>query len=189
MSTVVAVRKGLRVCIAADTLTTHGELRQSADYEQGCNKIIGDGENFIGIVGSAAHNLVIDNILHDRGFEYDLGSREAIYDSFRRMHGLLKDEHYLNPREENDDPYESSRIDALIINPYGIFGVYALREVFEYKKFWAIGAGGDFALGAMFDAYDREEEAESIAKVGIEAGVEFTVSSSLPMTIHSCDLE
>ncbi len=62
----------------------------------------------------------------------------------------------MKPDEEEDDPYESSQITALLANPNGIFfGVYSLREVYEYERFWAIGSGADYALGAMQAVYDN----------------------------------
>ena len=66
---------------------------------------------------------------------------------FNRITG--KEQHFLNPKEEEDDPYESTQITALIANANGIFGVYSMREVFEYNHFWAVGSGREFALGAM----------------------------------------
>ena len=83
----------------------------------------------------------------------------------------------------------NGQIDALICNPKGIFGVYSLREVSEYTKFWAIGSGSEFALGAMHALYDRLDSAEEIAKAGVEAGAEFNNASSLPMSIQVIDLE
>ncbi len=188
MSTIVIARKGGCACIAADTLTSFGELRQHSAYENNGDKIFFDGENYIGIVGSAAHELVMKSILSD--LEYDFSSRENIFESLRRMHPLLKDEYFLNPKEESDDPYESSRMDALIMNGKGIFAVFSLREVFEYSKFWAIGSGGDFALGAMFALYGRDDlAAAAVARVGVEAGIEFNNACAPPVTSYTVKLE
>ncbi len=188
MSTIAMARKGGHACIAADTLTSFGELRQHSSYEKNGDKIFFDGENYIGIVGSAAHELVMKSLLAN--VEYDFSSRTNIFESLRRMHPLLKDEYYLNPKEENDDAYESSRIDALIVNRNGIFAVFALREVFEYSKFWAIGSGGDCALGAMFALYGRDDlDAGGIARAGVGAGVEFNNASAPPITSYSLALE
>ena len=62
------------------------------------------------------------------------------------------------PKEEEDDPYESTQITALIANEHGIFGVYSMREVFEYTRFWAVGSGREFALGAMHALYAPAED-------------------------------
>ena len=83
---------------------------------------------------------------------------------------ILKDQHFLNPKEEEDDPYESTQITALIANENGIFGVYSMREVFEYTQFWAVGSGKEVALGAMYALYPRLETAADVARAGVEAG-------------------
>ena len=80
-------------------------------------------------------------------------AKAAIFETFRKLHPILKEQHFLNPKEEEDDPYESTQMTALIANEHGIFGVYSMREVFEYSRFWAVGSGREFALGAMHAEY------------------------------------
>jgi ATP-dependent protease HslVU (ClpYQ) peptidase subunit len=57
--------------------------------------------------------------------------------------------------------------------------------VFEYTKFWAIGSGREFALGAMHAQYPRLKTAAAIAKAGIEAGATFDRNTALPMTLYT----
>ena len=92
---------------------------------------------------------------------------------------------FLNPKEEDGDPYESSQITALIANASGIYGVYSYREVFSFDRFWGIGSGRNFALGAMYATYDRTASARRIAEIGVKAGAEFDKSSSLPARVFS----
>ena len=73
---------------------------------------------------------------------------------------------------------------VMIANPTGIYAVYSMREVFEFERFWAIGSGRDFAVGAMWATYPRARSAEAVARAGIEAGAEFDTGSSLPMSLH-----
>ena len=117
------------------------------------------------------------------------GSKPAIFETFRKLHPILKDQHFLNPKEEEDDPYESTQVTALIANGSGIFGVYSMREVFEYTQFWAVGSGREFALGAMQALYGRLRTASAVAKAGIEAGATFDKNSGLPMTLYSLPLK
>ena len=119
----------------------------------------------------------------------DFSSRLAIFESFLSLHPLLKEKYFLNAKDEDDDPYESTQIDALIANPFGIFGVHSLREVTEYKKFWAIGSGAEYALGAMFAVYDSAVSAEEIAHAGVAAGAEFNNASSMPLSSYVIDLQ
>ncbi|MGV6858767.1 MAG: MFS transporter [bacterium] len=184
MSTIVVTRKNGRGCIAADSLTTFGPTRQSSFYDRYPDKIINLQGTYLGIVGSAAHQMVLESVLESYSEKVDFGDRRAIFETFRQLHPVLKDAYFLNPKDEDEDAYESSRIDALIANESGIYGVYSLREVFEYSRFWAVGSGSEYALGAMYGCYDREEEASDIARAGIEAGAEFDTSSALPMTSY-----
>ena len=74
-------------------------------------------------------------------------------------------------------------------NSKGIFGVYSLREVSEYHKFWAIGSGSEFALGAMHVLYDRLDSAQEIAEAAVEAGCEFNTASGLPISFQVMQLD
>ncbi len=194
MSTVVVVKKAGKVCIAADSLTSFGDLKLSNMYDAAHDKILRFEENCIGIVGSAAHQLVLESVfaskkIVEKKIEIDFSSRLSIFESFRTLHPVLKQKYFLNAKDEDDDPYESTQIDALIANPSGIFGVHSLREVTEYKKFWAIGSGAEYALGAMFAVYDQVTSAEEVAHVGVAAGAEFNNASSMPLSSYEIDLQ
>ena len=187
MTTIVLVRKGDAVAIAADSLTTFGTTRLAPAYDRSPQKIVAYRDSFIGVAGSAAHQLVLENLL-SRNPDLQLHGRAAIYESFRRLHPVLKDEAFLNPKEEEDDPYESSQMTAMIANPSGIFAVYSMREVFEFDRFWAIGSGRDFALGAMFALYPKTKSASAIAEAGVVAGAEFDTGTATPVLLHEVRL-
>ncbi len=189
MSTIVVVKKNGKVCIAADSLTTFGDLRMGSDYDAAHDKVQSYNDGYFGIVGSAAHALVMESIIKNDKVKIDFSDRMAIFETFRELHPVLKDSYFLNAKDEDDDPYEASHIDALICNEKGIFGIYSLREVSEYNKFWAIGSGSEYALGAMHAVYDRLNSAEEIATAAIEAGTEFNNASAMPMTIYTVDLK
>lgn len=184
MTTLVVVRKDDQIAIAADSLTTFGDTRLSAEFDSSFDKILRQGDTFIGLCGSAAHQLVFESLLNGNR-EYDFSSKAAIFETFRKLHPILKERHFLNPKEEEDDPYESTQITALIANARGIYGVYSMREVFEYSRFWAAGSGRDFALGAMHAAYASSLSAEAIARLGIEAGATFDKNTALPLTLYT----
>jgi ATP-dependent HslUV protease subunit HslV len=187
MTTLVVVKKADQIVIAADSLTTFGDTRLPADYDKSYDKIIHYKDSYIGLCGSAAHQLVFENLLSKHG-DLELNNKGAIFETFRKLHPILKEQHFLNPKEEDDDPYESTQITALIANPHGLFGVYSMREVFEYTQFWAAGSGREFALGAMHATYGRAKSAEAIAKSGVEAGAMFDKNSALPMMVYTVAL-
>ena len=187
MTTIVVVRKGDAAVIAADSLTTFGTTRLAPAYDRSPQKVVSYRDSFIGVAGSAAHQLVLENIL-ERNPSLDLAGRAAIYETFRKLHPVLKDEAFLNPKEEDDDPYESSQMTVMIANPSGIFAVYSMREVFEFDRFWAIGSGRDFALGAMYSVYGRARGPAAVAEAGVIAGAEFDTGTSLPIHLHEVKL-
>ncbi len=187
MTTLVVVRKGDSVAIAADSLTTFGDTRLAAEHDRTYDKIVRYRDTYIGLCGSAAHQLVFESLLAKHG-DLDFTHKSAIFETFRKLHPILKDQHFLNPKEEEDDPYESTQITALIANGNGIFGVFSMREVFEYTQFWAAGSGREFALGAMHACFAQTQTAEAVAKTGIEAGAKFDRNSALPMTLYMLPL-
>jgi ATP-dependent protease HslVU (ClpYQ) peptidase subunit len=194
MSTVVVVKKAGKVCIAADSLTSFGDLKLNSNYDAAHDKILRHDENYLGIVGSAAHQLVLESVFASKKviegkLNIDFSSRFAVFETFRALHPLLKEKYFLNAKDEDNDPYESTQIDALIANPFGIFGVHSLREVTEYNKFWAIGSGTEYALGAMFAVYDNATSAEEIAQAGVAAGAEFNNASAMPLSSYVVDLQ
>lgn len=188
MTTLVVVRKNGQIAIAADSLTTFGDTRLSAEHDRSYEKIVRHGDTYIGLCGSAAHQLVFENLLAKQS-GLDFSSRSGIFETFRRLHPVLKEQHFLNPKEEEDDPYESTQITALVAGPRGIFGVYSMREVFEYSQYWAVGSGREFALGAMYGVYERLKSAEAIARLGVEAGAKFDRNSALPLSVYTVHAE
>lgn len=189
MSTVVVVRKNGIACIAADSLTSYGDLKLSAEFDPHSEKIQTFEETHLAIVGSAAHTLVIESLLQQEDFFPDFSSRPEIFKTFSNVHRELKENYFLNTKDDEDDPYESSHIDAVAANKHGIFGIYAMREVYEYSRFWATGSGSPYALGAMHAVYDRYDSAETIAQAGVMAGAAFDNASSMPMTFRLIELD
>jgi hypothetical protein len=182
VTTIVVVKKNGRIAIGADSLVTFGETRLPDQYEAN-DKIIRIGDSFIGLAGSTAHFEVMRRVLGNMNSP-QLHSRAQVFDTFLTAHQVLKEQFFLNPKEEDDDPYESSQITALIANPSGIYGVYSYREVFCFDRFWAIGSGRNFALGAMFASYKGARSAAQIATLGVTAGAEFDKSSNGPHRVH-----
>ncbi|MEM1056486.1 MAG: MFS transporter [Bacteroidota bacterium] len=195
MSTLTAVRKGPTVAIAAESLTTFEDTRLPIDNDAAPEKIFAvetvAGTAYVGVVGYTAHFLVLQQALGDVAASeegLDLGSREAVFETFRQLHPVLKETYYLLPDSGQDgDPYESSQVSILIASPGGIFGVYDMREVHEYRRYWAMGSGFPYALGAMWARYEALEAAE-VARLGVEAGVAFDRSSAGPVLCREAAL-
>jgi len=188
VSTIVVARKGNMACIAADTLTTFGDIRLDSSLDPNHSKIQKFGRTSIGIVGAAAHTLVAERAFRADDVAADFSSREATFDTLLRLHPVLKERFFLNSKDSEEDPYETSQIDAVYINPNGIFGLYSLREVYEYSRYWAVGSGACYALGAMHAVWKTARTAREVARAGAEAGAAFDTSSAMPLTVHTVKL-
>ncbi len=189
MTTVVVARLGGTVAIAADTLVTFGDTRLAHGYEANL-KLFKAGDSWIGMAGTTAHFPVLRRALAALPpEELKLHSRDQVFDTFLKLHPKLKENFFLNTKEEDSDPYESSQFTALIANHAGIFGVYSYREVFEFDRFWGIGTGRAFALGAMYTGFDKARSARELAELGVRAGCEFDKNSSGPIHAHSIKLK
>jgi ATP-dependent HslUV protease, peptidase subunit HslV len=185
VSTVVVARKGGTLAIASDSLVTFGETRLPPGYEAN-DKMFHIGGSWVGAVGTTAHMPVLRQALAALPpEELQLHSRDALFQTFLQLHPKLKDRFFLNTKEHDSDPYESSQFSIVIANAQGIFGVESYREVFEFERFWAIGSGRRFALGAMHAVYDRARSAAEIAEAGVAAGAEFDTSSAGPVRLHT----
>ena len=146
------------------------------------------GDSYITLAGSAAHFPVMRKLLTEMGKECKLSTRDEVFTTFSRAHQILKETYFLNTKEDEDDPYESSQLISLVANRHGIFGIYSYREVFSFDRFWGIGSGRNFALGAMYAAYDSAPDARAVAEIGVQAGAEFDKSSAAPFQIISFDI-
>lgn len=174
MSTITVVKKGNEICIASETLTTFGTTKLSEDYISEADKILKWGKSYVGIVGNVALSAMLQDVIKREKNPPDFSSTGAIYTYFTKQHQVFKEKYFLNVNEDEDDPVESSQIEIVIVNKYGIFGVHSLRDVYNFQKFWAYGSGRRYALGAMSSVYGLKDfNARKIARAGVKAGIAF----------------
>jgi ATP-dependent HslUV protease, peptidase subunit HslV len=175
--------------IAADSLTTWGLSKESADYVLNHQKIIRVGKSYLAFSGPTSAKLAIKDYF-DNMSDADLTNVDAIFKTWLALHAALKKQYFLDSTEDENDAFESTRIDTLIANPNGIFGVAAHRAVQEFSKFYAYGTGWQHALGAMYAVYgDAGCSAEKIARKGLEAAAEFDVGTGLPIICYTLPLD
>ncbi len=191
MSTITVVKKNGIAAIAADSLTKWGPIKETAEYVVNHEKIMQVGDYYLAVVGPAAAMPVLKHFFAARRRPVRLDDPDEIFALWLEMHGALKEQYFLIPEEEDgeDFAYESSRMDVLIAGPRGIFGVGADRAVQEYSRFYAYGFGGQYALGAMYAAYDDPgKPAEEIARLGVQAAAEFDDGTALPVASYAVKL-
>ena len=186
MTTTAVVKKNGVIAIAADTLTKWGSGKESAEYIVNHSKLIRVGESLIAVSGNATFKHILDDYFASEERQATpLRTVQEIFTAWQQMHKVLKEEYFVRPEESQDDALESSRMDVLIANPHGIFGVSGMRTVQEFAKFYSYGSGTDYALGALYASYDRPElDAEALAKLAINAAAEFDDSTEAPIECH-----
>jgi ATP-dependent HslUV protease, peptidase subunit HslV len=190
MTTIVVVKKLGQVAIAADTLTKYGSYtNERAEYIVNHEKIFLVGDSYIGLSGAATADLAVRDFFMRKYREAKLHTPIEIFRVWNELHQILKEEFFLNPTKEQEDSFESSRMRVLIANPQGIFGVDSYRFVQEFTKFYAYGSGSEFALGALFAAYNSDLSAEELATLGVKAAAEFDDATGLPLTSYSLSLK
>ena len=193
MTTLVVVKKAGQVAIAADTLVTFGDTCLTHRFEAN-SKIFkvdtSEGVSLIGMAGTVAHFPVLRKALATMPAEQlRLGSRDEVFDTFLKLHPMLKDAFFLQSKEDDNDPYESSQFTVVIANATGIYGLYSYREVFEFKDFWGVGSGRSFALGAMHACWNKAKTAREVAMAGLNAGCEFDRNSGGPIDVFTLKLK
>lgn len=189
MTTICAVKKGKRLCIASDTLTLFGSRKEVAEkhvFDHG--KIIRIGSNFVGICGHPSWELILNQYFKQIDNSTEWKTADQIFEIFNILHQRLKDHYFLNSFPSRYIPLECSNFEILIINPHGIFEVDYVRVVRQYKYFSAIGTGEEYALGAIKAVYDLITDPEEIVKIAIEAAAQFDRKTDLPLQTHCINL-
>jgi ATP-dependent protease HslVU (ClpYQ) peptidase subunit len=193
MTTLVVVKKAGQVVMAADTLVTFGDTALPQRYEANSKIFKVDtpaGISYVGMAGTVAHFPALRKAMAALPkADLKLSSKDEVYDTFLKLHPLLKETFFLQTKEDDNDPYESMQFTVVIANSSGIYGLYSYREIFEFKEFWGIGSGRSFALGAMHAAWGSAKTAKEVALAGMNAGCEFDKNSGGPIDIYSVKLK
>lgn len=185
MTTLAVVRKNGQFAIAADTLTKWGSTKESSIYVANHEKIFQVGDSFLAITGTTTFKLILTEYFSQLETPPKFDSVPSIFRTWQELHAVMKERYFLNANEDKEDDLETSRMYVLIANAHGIFGVAPHRTVQEFSKFYAYGAGAEYAMGALYAAYDQPKlNAEALARLGVEAAAEFDDSTGGPISSH-----
>lgn len=187
MTTLVMVEKDGCACIAAESLTTAGLLKQPAKYVENHEKILRVGDAYLGFVGWRVNQTVMESVLAS-GLELPEVRRDLdLFEFARKLHKKLKKEYFLNARDK-EQLWEWSPMALFLVNRHGLFALHGDRCVEQSRRFAAVGSGQEYALGAMYAAYELDLPAEDVARLGVEAGTEFDPYSQGPITLRKVKL-
>ena len=189
MTTIAVVRKNGYAAIAADTLTKWGTGKETADYIVNSHKTFKVRDTVLAITGNTTFKAILGDYFARPRVEARFDSVHNIFKTWQTMHAVLKDEYFVNAGASSDDPVESTRVDVLLANKHGIFGVAAHRTVQEFSKYYAFGSGADYAMGALYATYkDKNRDAQALATLAVEAAAEFNDGTGLPYTAYRIKL-
>lgn len=184
MSVAVAVRKGRRIVMAADSLTTFGGHRQISRNAVTL-KIRRVGSALVSCAGWALYDNILDDFLSARR-PPALTTKQSIFRFFLKLWADLQDKYpFVNEQcTERDSPFGDLDASFLVANRKGIFKVSSDTSVSEFREYAAIGSGGDYAYGAMHCLYDGERNPRTIAQRAVEAGIEFDAYCGGEVLVH-----
>lgn len=176
MSIVVAAAKANRTVMAADTQSNFGTEAAPPD-NQVSSKVRRVGGSLLGRSGWGVYHNILDDLLgHDEPPVMDTAS--DIFRFFNKMWRVLHERYaFVNDQSKRkDSPFADLGGSFLVANRQGIFYVAPNLGVTRFEKYYAIGSGADYGLGAMFQLYEREEDAGSIARAAVETAIALNVN-------------
>jgi hypothetical protein len=182
MTTVVVVRKGRDIAIAADTMTKWGSGKETADYVVNHGKLLQVGDTWLGLTGNATFKTILRDYFSRPKVRARFDTPLEIFRTWQALHVALKADYQLLATGHDDEPLESTRFDALVANRHGIFGVVAHRTVQEFSRYYAFGSGSNYAMGALHALYgERSINAVTLARRAVETAAEFDDATGLPV--------
>lgn len=152
------------------------------------DKLVQIGDAFVAPTGPASAQLVLRHFVQGYDELPVLEDIDSIFDFLNTFQRALRDEYFVQGKEDSGDDFESMRMELIIASPGGLFGAYPQRSVQEYRRFYAFGSGAEYAMGAMHAAWDSTDSAEDLARIGVETAAKFDVGSGLPLTLRTIPL-
>jgi ATP-dependent protease HslVU (ClpYQ) peptidase subunit len=175
MSIVVAVAKAGRTVMAADTQSNFGAEVLPPD-NQTTSKVRRVGRSLLGRSGWGVYDNILADLL-ERGETPELADTGSVFRFFNDLWKTLHERYaFVNDQaKRKDGPFGDLGGSFMVANRNGIFYVAPNLGVTPFKKYYAIGAGADYSLGALHQIYDREGDAGRIARAAVETAIAFSV--------------
>lgn len=173
MSVIVAVRKGSQIAISSDSQDNFGDLRPPCENHEAI-KLRQIGDTVLGASGWALYDDIFEHYLKRR--RAHLHDRKAVFDFFIRFWRALRHDYpFVNdqPGKESDSPFASLDASFLVASPGGIFLISSNMSVSEFRQYYAIGSGSDYAIGAVHALYEDVKNPTVIAEKAVRAAMAY----------------
>ncbi len=175
MSIVVAVRKNGRTVMAADSLNVFGQERIPTDNAK-ATKVRHVGPSLLAITGWSVYANIIEDLLSNRKTP-GLANEKQIFSFFLDLWKQLRERYpFVNDQPHHkDSPFADLDASFLVANGNGIYKVSQDASVCRFDKYYAIGSGGVYALGALHQIYDDGLDAVELARRSVETAIQFDI--------------
>ena len=185
---IIAVRKNGVLSIGGDLFASASILQKMPqEYVRNSEKIFKIGASFLGTDDNEAVSCAMQLFFSKRK---PLFKNEAeIFTEFMALHRTLKEDYFLQAPSKSEGPFEPLGFHTLIANQYGLFGSFSSHDVIEYSRFYAIGRGCDYALGALEALYEKEKSSENLVRISLEIVAQFEIEAGPPGKIYSLQLK
>jgi ATP-dependent HslUV protease, peptidase subunit HslV len=185
MSIALAIEKNGEIIVAADTLTSFGHTKVPPVLHSAV-KVRRVGASLLATTGWGVYENILDDVLARRK-NIRLGSRGQIFEFFLRLWSdLHKKYSFVNDQidEKEAGPFGNLDSTFLVVGRPGIFYVGPDMSVTRVERYFAIGSGAQFALGALNALHDSKLGVETMARRAIEAAIAFDTYCGGDAQIH-----
>ncbi len=174
MSIALAIEKNGELIVAADTLTSFGHTKVPPALHA-AQKVRRIGGAYLASTGWGLYENILDDVLARRG-RVSLGTSAQIFSFFLRLWtDLHKKYSFVNDQidEKESGPFGNLDSTFLVANRSGIYYVGPDMSVTQVQRYFAIGSGAQFALGALHALHDSRLGAEAVARRAVAAAIAF----------------
>lgn len=174
MTIAVAVSKGGRTVIAADSLVNFGGQRFPVENCR-FSKIYRLGDSLLAWAGWSLYTEMLDAYLEATP-PPTLYSEAEVFSFFVRFWKALRSDFtLLSSGRERDHPFADLDSVFLLVNKAGIFRVAGDLDVTLFQQYSAVGTGSKYALGALRVMYDNMDDPAEMASRAVQVGIDFDV--------------
>lgn len=184
MTVAVAVRKGGRTILGADSLVNFGGQRLPPENCQ-FHKIVRVGDSALVWAGWSLYSEMLTAHLA-KNTPPRLNSEAEVFNFFVLFWKGMRDEYTFTSRSMGDGdqpPFVSLDSTFLLVNKAGMFRVSGDMDVTQFEQYGAVGTGSKYALGALRVLYPQGVDAAEIAKRAIQVGIDFDVYCGGPIEL------
>jgi ATP-dependent HslUV protease subunit HslV len=187
MTIAVAVRKGGRTVLAADSLVNFGGQRFSAENCK-FHKIKRVGDSFLVWAGWSLYAEMLNAHL-SRHPPPALRSEAEVFTFFVQFWRAMRDDYTFMQRVTPSVEHPFADLDSvfLLANQAGIFRVASDMDVTLFEQYTAIGSGSKYSLGALRILYEQLDDVAEIARRAVQVGIDSDVYCGGPIDLSEVE--